>query len=116
MMSSEDFTGMMKSTAALVEAVVQTNLRAAQELLRAEIQRLCWNRSGGLVREYTAVLMQGTMTLVGAIEFGSIRLSSFAPVRRAGSDDANIPEYMPFRARRGSSDHVSCRSMTWAPG
>ena len=68
MMSSEDFTGMMKSTAALVEAVVQTNLRAAQELLRAENPKAVLELQRRFVREYTAVLMQGTMTLVGAIE------------------------------------------------
>ena len=71
MMSSEDFTGMMKSTAALVEAVVQTNLRAAQELLRAENRKAVLELQRRFVREYTAVLMQGTMTLVGAIELAA---------------------------------------------
>ena len=36
MMWSMEFAGMGKTTAALIEAVVQTNLGAMQELLRAE--------------------------------------------------------------------------------
>ena len=36
MMLSMEFTGLGKSTTALIAAVVQTNLQAIQELLRAE--------------------------------------------------------------------------------
>jgi hypothetical protein len=68
MMSPMDFTGMVKSTAALIEAVVQTNLQATQELLRAENPKALLELQQRFVCEYTAVLMQATMTLVGAIE------------------------------------------------
>jgi hypothetical protein len=68
MMSPVDFTGMGKSTTALIEAVVQTNLRAMQELLRAENPKAVLELQRQFVREYMSVLMQGTMTLVNTIE------------------------------------------------
>ena len=68
MITSKGFTGMMKSTAALLEAVVETNLRVTQELMRADSPQTVLELQRRCVREYTQVLMQGTMTLVGAIE------------------------------------------------
>jgi hypothetical protein len=71
MMSSMDFTGMGKSTTALIEAVVQTNLRAMQERLRAENPKAVLELQQRFACEYTAVLMQGTMALVDAIELAA---------------------------------------------
>ena len=61
-------TNLAESTAALIEAVVQTDLRATQELLCAENPKAVLELQQRFVREYMAVLMQGTMTLVKAIE------------------------------------------------
>jgi hypothetical protein len=68
MMSSMKFNGMGKSSTALVEAVVQTNLRVMQELLRAENPKAVLELQQRFACEYTAILMQGTMALVDAIE------------------------------------------------
>ena len=67
MMSAADFTGMTQSTTALIEAVVQTNLRAMQELLHAKNPNAVLELQQRFVREYMAVLMHGTMTLVNAM-------------------------------------------------
>jgi hypothetical protein len=71
MISSVDFDGMTKNTAALIEAVVQTNLRATQELLRAKSPEEVLELQQRFVREYLAVLMQGAMTFVGAVELAA---------------------------------------------
>jgi hypothetical protein len=68
MMWSMEFTGMGKSTTALIAAVVQTNLRAVQELLRAENPKAMLELQQRFACEYAAVLMQGTMALVDAID------------------------------------------------
>jgi hypothetical protein len=68
MMWSMEFAGMGKSTTALIEAVVQTNLRAMQELLRAENPNAMLELHQRFACEYMAVLMRGTMALVDAIE------------------------------------------------
>jgi hypothetical protein len=68
MMWSMEFTGMGKSTTALIAAVVQTNLQAIQELLRAENPKAVLELQRRFACEYAAVLMQGTMALVDAIE------------------------------------------------
>jgi hypothetical protein len=68
LMSSMEFTGMRKSITALIEAVVQTNLRTMQELLRAENPRAMLELQQRFACEYTTVLMQGTLALVDAIE------------------------------------------------
>jgi hypothetical protein len=67
-MMSMEFTGMGKSTTALIAAVVQTNLQAIQELLRAENPKAVLELQRRFACEYAAVLMQGTMALVDAIE------------------------------------------------
>jgi hypothetical protein len=72
MMSPVDFTGMGKSTTALIEAVVQTNLRAMQELLRAENPKAVLELQRRFACEYTAVLMQGTTALIDAIESAAV--------------------------------------------
>jgi hypothetical protein len=68
MMWSMEFAGMGKSTAALIEAVVQTNLRTMQELLRAENPKTMLKLQQRFACDYMAVLMRGTMALVDAIE------------------------------------------------
>jgi hypothetical protein len=57
-----------KSTSALIAAVVQTNLQAMQELLRAENPKAMLELQQQFACAYMAVLMRGTMTLVDAIE------------------------------------------------
>jgi hypothetical protein len=57
-----------RSTAALIEAVVQTNVRAMQELLRAENPKAMLALQQRFACDYIAVLMRGTMALVAAIE------------------------------------------------
>jgi hypothetical protein len=68
MMLSLEFGGMGKSTTALIDAVVQTNLRAMQELLRAENPKAMLELQQRFASEYMAALMRGTMALVDAIE------------------------------------------------
>jgi hypothetical protein len=68
MISFMEFAGMGKSTTALIDAVVQTNLRAMQELLLAENPKAMLELQQRFACEYTAVLMQGTMALLEAIE------------------------------------------------
>jgi hypothetical protein len=63
-----EFAGMGKSTTALIDAVVQTNLRAMQELLRAENPQDLLKLQQRFACDYMAVLMRGTMALVDAIE------------------------------------------------
>jgi hypothetical protein len=46
-MSPKDFAGLMKGAPALMEAVVKTNPRATQELLRAENPKAVLECSGG---------------------------------------------------------------------
>jgi hypothetical protein len=65
---SPDFARAMNSPADLVNAVMQTNLRAAQALLRAESPAAVLALQQRFVREYTTVLMRGTLSIVGAIE------------------------------------------------
>jgi hypothetical protein len=59
---------MGKSTTALIEAVVQTNLQAMQEMLRAENPKAMLELQQRFACDYMAVLMRGTMALVDAIE------------------------------------------------
>jgi hypothetical protein len=59
---------MGKSTTALIAAVVQTNLRAMQELLRAENPKAVLELQQRFACEYMAILMRGTAALVDAIE------------------------------------------------
>ena len=68
MIWSMEFGGLGKSTTALIEAVLQTNLRAMQELLRAENPKAMLELQQRFACDYIAVLMRGTMALVGAIE------------------------------------------------
>jgi hypothetical protein len=68
-----EFTGMGKSTTALIKAVVQTNLRAMQELLRAENPKAMLELQQRFAYEYMAVLIRGTMALVDAIEAEQVR-------------------------------------------
>jgi hypothetical protein len=68
MIWSLEFGGLEKSTTALIEAVVQTNLRAMQELLRAENPEAMLELQQRFACNYTAALMRGTMALVDAIE------------------------------------------------
>lgn len=58
---------MQKSVAGLVQGVMQTNLRATQELLRLGNPVAIVNLQQRFMREYTDMLMQGTATLVHAI-------------------------------------------------
>jgi hypothetical protein len=64
---SPDFAKAMNDPAAFVNAVMQTNLRAAQALLRADNPEAVLKLQQRFVREYTAALIQGTMTIVGAM-------------------------------------------------
>jgi hypothetical protein len=68
MMFSMEFSGMGKSTTALIEAVVQTNLQAMQELLRVESPRALLQLQQRFACEYVSALMRGTMVLVDAIQ------------------------------------------------
>jgi hypothetical protein len=63
-----EFIGMGKSTTALIAAVVQTNLRAVQELLRAENPKAMLELQRRFAHEYAAFLIQGTTALVDAIK------------------------------------------------
>jgi hypothetical protein len=49
---------------------VQTNLRAAQGLLRVDNPEAFVELQQRFVREYMAALMQGTMALVSAMQVG----------------------------------------------
>lgn len=71
MMLSMEFTGLGKSTTALIAAVVQTNLQAIQELLRTENPKAMLELQQRFACEYAAVLMRGTMGLVDAIELAA---------------------------------------------
>jgi hypothetical protein len=62
MIWSLEFGGMGKSTTALVEAVVQTNLQAMQQLLRAENPKAVLELQQRFACDYMAVL-----TGVGAL-------------------------------------------------
>jgi hypothetical protein len=57
-----------KSTTALIEAVVQTNLQAMQELLRVDSPKALLKLQQRFACDYTAALMRGTMAVVEAIE------------------------------------------------
>jgi hypothetical protein len=65
-----DLTDMGASMTGLIEGVVRANVRAAQELLRVDNQEAFVELQQRIVREYLATLMQGTMTLVKAIQYG----------------------------------------------
>lgn len=58
---------MQQSVAGLVEGVVQTNLRATQELLRLSDPATIIELQQRFMRDYVDALMQGTATLVHAI-------------------------------------------------
>ena len=58
---------MQQGVAFLVEGVVQTNLRATQELLRLTDPGAVIELQQRFMREYVGALMQGTATLVHAI-------------------------------------------------
>jgi hypothetical protein len=64
---SMEFGGMGKSTTALIEAVVQTNLQAMQQLLRAENPKAMLELQQRFASDYMMVLMRSTMALVDAI-------------------------------------------------
>jgi hypothetical protein len=68
MMWSMKFTGIGKGTTALIAAVLRTNLEAMQELLRAKNPKAVLELQQRFACEYAAVLMQGSMALVDAIE------------------------------------------------
>jgi hypothetical protein len=72
MMWSVDSGGMGKSITALIETVVQTNLQAMQELLRADDSKVVLELQQRFVRDYIAALMRGTMALVNAIEAAAL--------------------------------------------
>ena len=64
---SMEFGGMGKSTTALIEAVVQTNLQAMQQLLGAENPKAMLELQQRFACDYMTVLMRSTMALVDAI-------------------------------------------------
>lgn len=57
-----------KSTTALIEAVVQTNLQAMQELLRADGPADLLKLQQRFARDYMTALMRGTVAMVDAVE------------------------------------------------
>jgi hypothetical protein len=63
---SLNFTGMMKETALITNAVLQTNLRAVQDLSRVDSSEAVLELQQRFVRDYTAVLMQGVLTIAKA--------------------------------------------------
>jgi len=65
---SPDLLGPTKNPASFVHAVVQTNVRATEELLRAENPKAVLELQRRFVREYTTALLQGAMTIVDTIE------------------------------------------------
>jgi hypothetical protein len=71
MMSPMDFTDMGMSMAALIHGVVQTNLRAMQELSRVENPQALAELQRRFAREYIAALQDGTMRLVSALRSGA---------------------------------------------
>jgi hypothetical protein len=66
MMWSVESGGMGKSITALIETVVQTNLQAMQELLRAENPQDLLKLQQRFTCDYMTVPMRGTMALVDA--------------------------------------------------
>ncbi len=58
---------MRQGMAGLIEAVVQTNLRATQELFRLTNPTAIIDLQQRFVRDYMDTLMQGTATLVRAV-------------------------------------------------
>jgi hypothetical protein len=83
-MSPLDFTDMGRSITTLIDGVVQTNLRAAQELLRVDNPEAFMELQQRFVREYMATLMQGTMALVSAMQVG-LDASGVTPTRLSPS-------------------------------
>jgi hypothetical protein len=83
-MSPLDFTDMGRSITTLIDGVVQTNLRAAQELLRVDNPEAFMELQQRFVREYMAALMQGTMALVSAMQVG-LDASGVTPTRLSPS-------------------------------
>ena len=65
-MSPLDFTDMGRSITTLIDGVVQTNLQAAQELLRVDNPEAFMELQQRFVREYMAALM----ALVSAMQVG----------------------------------------------
>lgn len=57
-----------QSMAALIEAVVQTNLRAAQEMLAVTTPGRLVELQERFIRDYMEALVNGTLTLVQAIQ------------------------------------------------
>lgn len=57
-----------QSMAALIEAVVQTNLRAAQEMLDMTTPNRLAELQERFIRDYMEALINGTLTLVQAIQ------------------------------------------------
>jgi hypothetical protein len=68
MMWSMELGGMGKSATALIEAVVQTNLQAMQELVRVDSAKALLKLQQRFACDYMAALTRGTMAIVDAIE------------------------------------------------
>jgi poly(hydroxyalkanoate) depolymerase family esterase len=62
---------MTRDMTSLINAVTLTNLRSAQELLRADNPEAVAELQQRFIREYTDTLLQGTMTIVDAIKAAS---------------------------------------------
>ncbi len=67
MMASMDFADVGVSMAALVQGVMQANLRAMQELSHVRNPQALAELQRRFAEEYMAVLQHGTMTLVHAL-------------------------------------------------
>jgi hypothetical protein len=65
---SPDLLGPARGPASLVNAVVQTNVRAAQELLRIDNPKGVLELQQRFLREYITALLQGMITIVDAVE------------------------------------------------
>jgi hypothetical protein len=79
---SPNFTGMMKETAFLTNAVLQTNLRVVQDLSRVDSPEAVLELQQRFVRDYTTVLMQSVMTIVKAATNRSTFVRQHANHRR----------------------------------
>jgi hypothetical protein len=77
--------GMMSNTVGLVGAVMQTNLRATHDLLRAESPKAVADLQKRFACEYATLLMQGTTMIVETIDAvakrGNFTTQSRNPVR-----------------------------------
>jgi hypothetical protein len=69
LMSPMDFTDMGSNMAALIQGVMQTNLRAMLEFSRAENPQAVADLQRRFAREYMAALQHGIMTFVSAAAY-----------------------------------------------